>query len=167
MNNTISIGNWINHPQIAEAREIYKKVVSLRDSGNLLIKEKRRDEKDSGCKERFGNISELIAYDHEGNIRYIKYAELLTLSSIGTIEYFFNKKEKIRFVFRAYGNNNVSNRIYFNRNGKYIFSIDEIDGKFLDDRGAGKDFIPVTPSVAVDVFARKGECRYIEINRKQ
>jgi hypothetical protein len=111
--------NWVSHPEIVEVRNIYQKVVELKNSGQLRIKERTFDTTDFPYEDDIRRL-----FVDKNNKPRIYTFEGGSDDSAVKREMFYDENGKLRFALikaGAYNNTKIEHRIYFSKNGKKIW----------------------------------------------
>jgi len=159
----ITIENWISYPEIKQIRLIYNEIIIERKNNNIKEKKKIFDVKSEKCRSQHTTyISKTIGYDVKRLVRYFKETEYISPNSVGATEYFLDKNGITRFMFLTLGDKSHNVRVYFNKKGIGIFSVEQIDGKYVKDRLAVTDYTPLSAKKLEELFSIKSSCPVIE-----
>jgi hypothetical protein len=115
--------NWIGHPDIVEVRNLYKNLVELKDSGKLLVKERKFDY----CEPYRDTLRRLYS-DEKGNPMIYHYERGSDDSAIRA-ELYYDSHAALRFGFVKAGAVNgtaLEHRIYFSAAGERIWEIQKL-----------------------------------------
>lgn len=112
--------NWLKHPDIAEVRSIYQKIMEAKAAGKLTKKERSFDT--STCEPY--EDDRRILYLEQGKKPRIYHFEGGSEDSVVTREMFYDGSGVLRFAFivaGAYNGTRLEHRVYFSRAGKKIW----------------------------------------------
>ena len=121
--NEITGENWINHPEIVEVRNLYQSIMALRDSGRLVVKERKFDY----CRPYQDTLRQLFS-DEKGN-PVIYHYERGSDDSALRVELYYDTSAVRRFCLIKAGAVNgtqLEHRVYFSAAGERIWEIQKL-----------------------------------------
>lgn len=148
----ITLSNWINHPEIRAVREIYKEIKRGLEEGSLKARRVSYDYMSDKCSMTYPFKWQEITFDENRLTRLFRFSQIISHGETMNMERYYDRNGQLRFVLILFEVSGTE-RIYLNSKGDVIFSVKEMDKKYMQtDYPYEKGDFPVNPSRSDDLY---------------
>lgn len=119
----ITLQNWKNHPAVKEVRAIQAEIARGIKAGKYTVKERHYDTDSQRCTGSYPIVDEAIYLDHQGHAVLYRVRQMAYHDDMFIMDRYYDGSGRLRFYFEDRWSYNT--RIYFGRNGKEFWSVNQ------------------------------------------
>ncbi len=150
----VKLEDWQNHPDVKEVRAIQTAISNGIKNKKYMTNVRRFRVESPRCPEPYPMISETLYTDARNRVVLYHVVQMGSDEESFTIDRYYDANGMLRFFFLDRVLSNV--RIYFDRNGKQFWAVDQNRDKFTVSQGW--ETAPDTASAAQKAFREQQPC---------
>jgi len=153
----VKMEDWKDHPEVKDVRVMYDEIKAGIKENRYKTKTRNFNVESPLCS-TYPIKSKTLAIDEANRPRMLKTDQIKSHREVFTVERYYDKTGKLRFVF--VDNATENSRIYLNVKGQVFWSVEQDGDKFtVGDHSTG-DWVtePSNATAAKEVFNEDGSC---------
>ena len=150
----VTLENWQNHPDVKEVRAIQTAISNGIKNKKYMTSVRRFRVESPRCPEPYPMISETLYLDAQNRVVLYHVVQMGSDEESFTIDRYYDANGMLRFFFLDRVLSNV--RIYFDRNGKQLWAVEQNGDEFTVSQGW--ETAPDTASAAQRAFREQQPC---------
>jgi hypothetical protein len=150
----VTLENWEKHPAIKEVREIQRAINREVKNKKYRTKSRRFKIESPRCRTSYPMVSEAVYYNAQNRVALYHVIQMGSHEEMYSIDRYYDNNGILRFFFLDRITSKV--RIYFDRNGKQIWAVDQNGDEYSESQGWETE--PETASAVLKAFREQQSC---------